>query len=208
MYKYQRKGEGKMEVMTKVSFIVVLFIMVVSCATTPPALPEKYNLGNYLEEVNQISAYKDMDCLNRDINCENVDNQSIMLTVNWDDYYLLVLRRPIDAHYSLVSINIDNTASKDRTYSTQTMLSEERDSSKHGHSRTDFHQAPSNIASIAAGYDKIVVQEFGDTEYYVIEKMYKLKGREQAEEIKGWLRKSSEAELQILRNHRFDMNSQ
>jgi hypothetical protein len=199
-----------MKVMIKVSFVFVLLFMIVSCATTttPRTIPEKYNLDDYLEEVNQISAYKDMDCENRDINCENVDNQSIMLTVNWDDYYLLVLRRPIDAHYSLVSINIDNTASKDRTYSTQTMLSEERDSSKHGHSRTDFHQAPSNIASIAAGYDKIVVQEFGDTEYYVIEKMYKLKGREQAEEIKGWLRKSSEAELQILRNHRFDMNSQ
>ena len=179
-----------MEVMTKVSFIVVLFIMVVSCATTPPALPEKYNLGNYLEEVNQISAYKDMDCLNRDINCENVDNQSIMLTVDWENHYLLVLRRPIDAHYSLVSINIDNTASKDRASSTQTMLSEERNASKYGLSTTDFHQAPSNIASIAAGHDKIVVKEFGDTEYYVIEKIYKLKGKEQAEEIKERLSKN------------------
>jgi hypothetical protein len=207
MYRYQRKGNGKMKVMIKVSTVLVFLVMVVSCATTPPGLPQKYNLDNYLEEVNQISAFKDMDCLSRDINCENVDNQSILFTVNWQDYYLLVLRRPIDAHYSLVSINIDNTASKDRAYSTQTMLSEERSDSKHGLSTTDFHQAPSNIASIAAGYDKIVVQEFGDTQYYVIDKIYKLEGKEQADEIKEWLRKNSEAELEILRKHRFDMNS-
>jgi hypothetical protein len=45
-----------------------------------------------------------MDCENRDINCENVDNQSIMLTVNWNDYYLLVLCKPIVTWYSLVSM--------------------------------------------------------------------------------------------------------
>jgi hypothetical protein len=179
-----------MKVMIEASSVLVLLAMLVSCATTPRVLPEKYNLDDYLEEVNQISASRDMNCENRDINCENVDNQSIMLTINWTDYYLLVLRRPIDANYSLVSINIDNTASKDRAYSTESIISEARDSSKHGHSRTDFHQAPSNIASIASGYDKIVVQEFDDTRYYVIDKIYKLEGKDQAEEIKAWLRGS------------------
>lgn len=176
-----------MKVMIETPSILVLLAMLVSCATTPPVLPEKYNLDNYLEEVNQISAFKDMNCENRDINCENVDNQSIMLTINWDDYYLLVLRRPIDAHYSLLTINIDNTASKDKTYSTQTKLSEERGATRHGLTTSDFHQAPSNIATIAAGYDKIVVQEFNDTQYYVIDKIYKLEGKKQAEEIKKWL---------------------
>jgi hypothetical protein len=43
---------------------------------------------------------------------------------------------------------------------------------------------------------------------YDINKIYKLKGREKAEEIKGRLRKDSESEAQILRKHRFHMNSQ
>lgn len=179
-----------MKVMLKVPAAIVLLFMIVSCTTTQGPLPEKYNLDTYLEEVNQISAFKDMDCENRDINCENIDNQSFILTVNWEDPYLLVLRRPIDAHYSLVSINIDNTASKDRATSTQTMLSDERNASEFGLSRTDFHQPPSNIASITSGIDKIVVQEFDDTRYYVIQKIYKLKGKEQAEEIKEWLRRN------------------
>ena len=167
-----------MRVMTKGSSIFALFIMVVSCATTPRALPEKYNLDNYLEEVNQISSFRDIDC-------EFADNQSIILRVNWNEYYLLVLRRPIDIRYSQLSISIDNTASKDRAYSAQRVVSQGRASGK-----GDFHQAPSNIASIVSGYDKIVVQEYADAQYYVIDKIFKLKGKEQAEEIKERLRNS------------------
>ena len=167
-----------MKVMIKASSVFVLLIMVVSCATTPHALPEKYKLDDYLESVNQISAFRDIDC-------ELVDNQSILLEVNWNDYYLLVLRRPILIKYSQLSISIDNTASRDRAYSTQRVVSQNRDSDK-----SSFHQAPSNIASIAAGYDKIVVMEYADAEYYVIEKIYKLEGKEQAEEVKERLRRS------------------
>ena len=170
-----------MKVMIKVFSVFVLLIMVVSCATTPRALPEKYNLDNELEVVDQVSTFRDIDC-------EYVDNQSIILKVNWNDYYLLVLRRPIDIRYSNLSISIDNTASKDRASSTQKIVGP-KNTTRNGPG-TNFHQAPSNIATIASGYDKIVVQESADNQYYVIDKIYKLKGKEQAKEIKDWLRKN------------------
>ncbi|MBN1830916.1 MAG: hypothetical protein JW896_02270 [Deltaproteobacteria bacterium] len=167
-----------MKIMIKASSIFVFLIMVVSCSTTSHVLPEKYNLNNELEEVKQISAFRDIDC-------ELVDYQSIILEVNRDDYFLLVLRRPIETRYSQLSITIDNTASKDRAYSAQRVISQGRDSDRSG-----FHQAPSNIASIASGYDKVVVREHLDAEHYVIDKIYRLKGKEHAEEIKERLRNS------------------
>lgn len=173
-----------MKMIIKAFSILVLLIMTVSCATTPRVLPEKYNLNNELEEVKQISAFRDIDC-------ELVDNQSIILEVNRDDYYLLVLRRPIDINYSQLSISIDTTASKDRAYSAQRIITgDTRTSSTQRGPGTAFQQAPSNIATIASGHDKIVVQEHVDAQYYVIEKIYKLNGKEQAEEIKEQLRKS------------------
>ena len=42
----------------KVFFIFTLFIVVLSCAATHIALPEKYNLDNDLEAVDQISTFK------------------------------------------------------------------------------------------------------------------------------------------------------
>lgn len=45
-------------------------------------------------------------------------------------------------------------------------------------------------------------------DYYVIEKIYRLNGKEQAEEIKKWLRIDKDAEVQTLQPHRFDTDSQ
>ena len=167
-----------MKMMIKASSILVFLIMAVSCATTPHILPEKYNLSDELEEVRQISTFRDIDV-------ELVDNQSIILEVNRDEYYLLVLRRPIDVFYSQLSISIDNTASQDRAYSAQRVISQNRDSERSG-----FHQAPSHIASIVSGYDKVVVQESVDRQFYVIDRIYKLTGKEQKEKIKERLRQS------------------
>jgi hypothetical protein len=167
-----------MKVMMKVSSIFVLLMMVVSCATTPSALPEKYNLDNYLEEVDQISSSTDTEC-------ENVDNQSIILRANWSDYYLLVLDRPMDIRYSQQSIYIENTVVQDAAYSARKIVTENRDAD-----RGDFAQAPSSFASTASGYDKVVVNDFGGIRYFGIERIYKLDGREQAEQIKEWLRRN------------------
>ena len=128
--------------------ILALFFMVVSCATIPGALPEKYNLGSDLEEVDRISAFKDVEY-------KPVDNQSIMLTINWTDYYLLVLRRPIDPMYSNSQIRLSRTT-----------------------------------PNITSGIDRVFVGPSGDPGGYVIERIFKLKGKEQAKEIKERLQET------------------
>lgn len=175
-----------MKVMIGFFSISVLFIMVVSCATTPRILPGKYNLDDELERVEQIS---------RPVvsGWEQVDNQSLILRANFqavrNDYYLVVLRRPIHSMYINLAIGIEDSASKDRAYSAQGIVSG-RSPSAHGLPTDDFDQAPSNIAKIAAGYDRVVVTSPAGTDYYVIDRIYKLKGKEQAKEIRERLRSS------------------
>jgi hypothetical protein len=142
MYKYLRKGGIKMKAIIKFSFISVLLILAVSCATTPRALPEKYNLDNDLEAVDKIYTF-------RAITWKEVDKQSIILTVDWKDYYLLVLDQPVYAMYFVDTLGID--------------------SSSH---------------TIRSGYDRVIVRDSTGTDYYVIDKIYKLKDWDQAEEIK------------------------
>jgi len=137
-----------MKVMIKAFSIFVFLVMVASCATTPRVLPEKYNLDNDLEAVDQISTFED-------ITWKKVDKHSIILRVNWKDYYLLVLRRPIFSMSFIHTLGID--------------------SANH---------------SITSGYDRIIVNDSTGTWYYVIDKIYKLRDWEQAEEIKERLRKN------------------
>lgn len=137
-----------MKVMIRISSVFVLFVIVVSCATTPSTLPDKYNFDIDLEAVGQIITIKSPSL-------EQVDNQSIILKVNWDKYYLLVLRRAIDSRYSNPNIGISRT-----------------------------------ISSITAGIDRVFVVPSEGTQSYVIERIYKLEGKEQAKEIKERLCKS------------------
>jgi hypothetical protein len=137
-----------MKEMIKVFSIVVSMIMVVSCATTRGALPEKYNLDNELEEVKQIFTSKVSSW-------DEVDIQSVILRANIGDYYLLVLRRPMDTRITGLTIGISST-----------------------------------VSSITSGFDKIYVEHPSGRQYYVIEKIYKLKGKEQVKEIKERLRKN------------------
>ncbi|MFC1493763.1 DUF6491 family protein [Thermodesulfobacteriota bacterium] len=136
-----------MKKIIEVSSIFVLLIMAVSCASTPGVIPAKYNLDNSLEAVDRISTFKVSSW-------EQVDRQSIILKVNYNDYYLLVLRRPIISGYPNLRIGVERT-----------------------------------IFSITAGFDRIVVLELGAPDYYVIDKIYKLKDKEQAKEIKEKLTK-------------------
>jgi hypothetical protein len=137
-----------MKVMIKVFSVFVLLIIVVSCATTPNALPEKYNLDNELESVKQINAFTVSGW-------EEVDIQSVILRANVSDYYLLVLRRPMHTRITALSIGISST-----------------------------------LSSIEPGFDRIYVKDYAGRQYYVIEKIYKLEGKEQAKEIKERLRNS------------------
>ena len=137
-----------MKVMIKVFSVFALLLMVVSCATTPNALPEKYNLDNELEVVKQINTF-------RVSSWEEVDIQSVILRANVSDYYLLVLRRPMDTRISGLSIGISST-----------------------------------VSTITPGFDRIIVKDLAGTQYYVIDKIYKLEGKEQAKGIKERLRKN------------------
>ena len=137
-----------MKVIIRLFSVFVLSIVVMSCATTPMTIPEKYNLDDDLEAVARISTFNVSSW-------EQVDNQSIILRADWNDYYLLVLRRPINRMVSGLSIGISST-----------------------------------VSSIASGFDKIIVKDSPFTDYYFIDKIYKLKGKEEAEEIKERLRKS------------------
>jgi len=136
-----------MKTMIKVFSISVLLIMAVSCATTMGPLPEKYKLDDDLETIDSIFTFKVSSW-------EQVDNQSIILRADWNDYYLLILRRPINRMVSGLSIGISGTGS-----------------------------------SIVSGFDKIVVKDTPFTEYYTIEKIYKLKGKDHVKEIKEQLHK-------------------
>ena len=48
----------------------------------------------------------------------------------------------------------------------------------------------STVSSITPGFDRIFVKDYAGRQHYVIEKIYKLKGKEQAKEIKERLRKN------------------
>lgn len=169
--------------MRKISIFAFIMVFLASaCATTPRTLPEKYNLDNILEAIDKITIYKLTDC-------ENIDNQSIIIEADRDFYYLLVLDRPININYSYLTIdigNIENTVSKDRAYSAQELIGSKNTS--RGGPNTEFVQAPSNMASITSGYDRFVAGDETNRQYYVIEKIYKLKGKEQEKEIKERLR--------------------
>ena len=132
--------------MIKVFSIFVLLVMVVSCATTPRAIPEKYNLDNELEPVDKIFTIREQ-------RWEEVDDQSIILRADRRTYYLFVLRRPMDKRYSNLRIRLSNTS------------------------------------YVTPGVGRIHVRDNTGTQYYVIEKIYKLEGKEQKEEIKERLRK-------------------
>jgi hypothetical protein len=122
--------------------------MVVSCATTPYTIPEKYNLDNELEAVDRIYAPSMTSW-------QEVDKHSIILRANVTDYYLLVLRRPMYTRFTDLSMGISSTGSY-----------------------------------ITPRFDRIFVGDGAGPQYYYIDRIYKLKGKEQAREIRERLRES------------------
>lgn len=131
-----------MKAMIKVSIVLVFFIMLVSCATAPRAIPEKYNLDNEFEAVDRIYAPSISSW-------QEVDIQSVILRANVSNYYLLVLRRPMDTRITPLLIGVS-----------------------------------SSVGSITPGFDRIFVRDTVGLGYYYIDRIYKLKGKEQAREIK------------------------
>lgn len=163
---------------------LILLFLATACATTPVVLPGKYNLDNYLEAASSIS----VDTI-RDF--ENVDNQSVILKADRRKYFLLVLREPIDVEHSNLYVDIENSVAKDMALSTQTIVGAQKNT-KQGAPDTEWVQTPSKINRIVAGIDRlfVVIDSSNEKLYYVVEKIYRLKGLEQANEIKEWLRRN------------------
>ena len=158
-----------MKPILKASTIVVLSLLVMSCATVPSrAIPEKYNFDNELEAVDQISTF-------RVPRWQDVDKQSIILRVNWRDYYLLVLRRPI---FTMNPLYISLTSGVPR------LAAAHRD---HFWALPEY-QFRGGLIRIISGYDMVIVQDYGFEDYIHIDKIYKLNGRKHKEEIRKRLR--------------------
>ena len=154
----------------RVSSILLLFIVSVSCATTPRNMPEKYNLDNELEIVDQISPVAGP-------NWQYVDKQALVLRVNWDDYYLIVLHRPI---YGLSSVALG--LSPKVPIITGNLEDNQR----------DLDKLKASVFSNSVGrlniHSRLTVNVSGIKEYYAIEKIYKFKDLGQKEEFKERLR--------------------
>ena len=89
----------------KLIIVSVLSVMVMACATGPIKLPEKYNLDNKLEEVEEIYGFR-ID------SWQSIDYQSLILKADVNDYYLIILRRPALSLPFSEAIGLTMTVSK------------------------------------------------------------------------------------------------
>ncbi len=93
-----------MKMMIKMLSLAVLLFAFTSCVTTTPvALPEKYNLDNDLKALTRASLLKVS-------NWDQADNQSIIITANGSEYYLLVLGEPLASDISNLPIGFSNAS--------------------------------------------------------------------------------------------------
>lgn len=85
-----------------ITFVILLFLY--ACATAPVSKPEKYNLDNQLQSVNEIYKFNMMSW-------ERVDMMSFILQATPSDYYLFVLNYPSDELPFAENIRISTTGS-------------------------------------------------------------------------------------------------
>jgi hypothetical protein len=127
-------------------FMLFIFLFAaLSVSATPKPVPDKYNFDGKLERVDKIASF-------RQITLDKADKQAVILKANGDEYYLLILRKPID--------NINLEIGIERT-----------------------------VPTIISGQDRVVVNENNTgPKYYMIDRIYRLKDKEQKEEIRELLK--------------------
>ncbi|MBN2418758.1 MAG: hypothetical protein JXL81_05190 [Deltaproteobacteria bacterium] len=135
-----------MRAITKLFGLFFISLLVTACATTPFKVAEKYDLDNELQQATEIISYR-ID------GWESVDNQSLIIQTNVNDYYLVVLDRPATSLPFSESIGITLTADR-----------------------------------VKPGYENIIVADSYGVESYIIHRLYRLKDRDQATEIKKRIR--------------------
>ena len=94
-----------MKAITKFIGLLLVSLLAMACATGPLKVPEKYNFDNELEAATDIYNFR-ID------SWEDIDYQSLIITVNINDYYLLILQRPALDLLSAESIGITHIADK------------------------------------------------------------------------------------------------
>jgi hypothetical protein len=138
-----------MKMMMKLFAIVALLAITASCVTTTApttALPDKYNL-NELKEVKELKAPKAS-------NWKQVDNYALIFRDYRNDFFLIVLEKPLETSIGNERIGIVEKGQY-----------------------------------IYAGIDKFFIKTDKGRDYYIIQKIYKLNGPEQAKQIKERLSK-------------------
>ena len=97
-----------MKAITKFTGILLVSLLVMACATTSLKVPEKYNFDNELTAVTEISNYQ-ID------SWESIDNQSLIIGTNVNDYYLIILDYPALDLPSKETIGITLSADRVKT---------------------------------------------------------------------------------------------
>ena len=92
---------------TKIKLIIasLLSAFVMACATGPVKLPDKYNFDNKLEEVKEIYTFR-ID------GWQSIDNQSLILEADVNDYFLIILQRPAPSLPFSEAIGLTMTVNK------------------------------------------------------------------------------------------------
>jgi hypothetical protein len=83
-----------MKAITKLTGILLISLLAMSCATGPFKVEDKYNFDKELPQVEELRDFR-IDSWNE------IDNQSLILRANVNDYYLIILDRPaVDLTYA------------------------------------------------------------------------------------------------------------
>jgi hypothetical protein len=94
-----------MKAITKLAFIFTMSLLTMACATVPANRAERYNFDDELMKVNQIYKF-------RLKSWQKVDNQSLIVRTDVNDYYLFVLHRPSASLAFSENIGITDSADK------------------------------------------------------------------------------------------------
>ena len=83
-----------MKAILKLFCILLVSLFAIACATTPVKMADKYNFDNKFPQVEELRDFR-IDSWNE------IDNQSLILRANVNDYYLIILDRPaVDLTYA------------------------------------------------------------------------------------------------------------
>lgn len=85
--------------------LLLISLVLTACATTPFKVADKYNLDNELKEATDIISFR-ID------SWESIDQQSLIIRADINNYYLVILNRPAMNLTFAQSIGITDTVNR------------------------------------------------------------------------------------------------